>query len=622
MSTVTPSFALPGRVDTTASIWPKLFLGAVAALVIVSLIWVFVEPGSHVRNVLLWVAVTLLGVALVLPLAGRTVRTMARHTFTECLRTKVAAVFIVLLAVTLAVLPKIMKGDGTLAGQVQTFLDYSTSLTALLLSLATIFLSASVIATDVRTRRVFSVATKPVSRWQYVVGRWMGLTLLNAMLLLIASGVIYGLAQYLRGGNVLNAEDRRKLDREIFTAREQVAPVPLDVSGDVKKRLDQLRQDARSFEDTLNAVAKKDGLTRQEALAVLTAQIESEERSKRQVIAINQSRSWRFEGVRLSGEQIRGRGEVLVVDTEQRAFRIRTDESVMGYVVYRGPVKVNAVEGYVIRRAAKAGLFEVVFPVEAMLQPGVGSLKAGQEVWITVEPMIQLRYKPKALGEAPENALLCTWQLTNEKTGNMYSHRRTDPPGQTWTVSAPEWVVDADGKTTARYFNELNPRTQTGTNVKILEEDVRLLYRVGGFEWNFVRGMALILLQLMFIAAVGVFAASFASFPVACIVCFHLLPFSVARQFLQEAVKLPHTVGGAWEAAWYEIMGHYVFRMMVMVLPDFALTSPGDRLVDGMYISWADLGAAGVLTLAIRAVLALALACLIFHKRELAHVQV
>lgn len=62
--------------------------------------------------------------------------------------------------------------------------------------------------------------------------------------------------------------------------------------------------------------------------------------------------------------------------------------------------------------------------------------------------------------------------------------------------------------------------------------------------------------------------------------------------------------------------------MMVMVLPDFALTSPGDRLVDGMYISWADLGAAGVLTLAIRAVLALALACLIFHKRELAHVQV
>ena len=623
MSTMTSGVGLGTRADRrVAAIWPTVFLAVLAAMVIVSMIWVFTERGSALRGVLLWVAVALLGAALLLPLAGRTVRTMARHTLIECLRTKIAAVFIVLLGVSLGVLPNIMKGDGTLAGQVQTFLDYGTSITALLLSVATVFLSTSVIATDVRTRRVFSVVTKPVSRWQYVFGRWMGLVLLNAMLLAIAGGVIYGLAQYLRGGKVLNAEDRRKLDREVFTARVRVAPVPVDVSGDVRKRLDTLRQDARTFEDTLATLAKKDKLTRQEALAVLTAQVESEMIAKHQVVEVNGSKSWRFEGVDLLGEQIRGHGKVLLVDTEQRAFRIQTDESVMGYIVYRGPVKINGVQGWVIRRAAKAKIFEVVFPVEEMLQSGVAKLAVGAEAEITVEPMIQLSYKARALGDAPENMLVGVWQLADMKKGNAYTQRRTDAPGQIWTVSAPEWVIDADGTTTATYFNLLNPRTKTGTKVKIVEADVRLLHRVGSFEWNFFRGMVLILLQLMFIAAVGVFAASFVSFPVACIVCSSLLPFSLCRRFLQESVKLPETVGGAWDVAWYEVVWYYVHQLMSVIVPDFALTSPGDRLVDGMYISWSNLGAAGVLTLAIRAVLALGLACLFFHKRELASVQV
>ena len=59
---------------------------------------------------------------------------IARHTFAQCLRMRVAAAFLLLLAAMLGALPLMMKGDGTLAGQIRTFLSYSTSLTGFLLT--------------------------------------------------------------------------------------------------------------------------------------------------------------------------------------------------------------------------------------------------------------------------------------------------------------------------------------------------------------------------------------------------------------------------------------------------------------------------------------------------------
>ena len=50
---------------------------------------------------------------------------VARQTFRQCLRMKVAGLFIVLLALFLAAMPYQMKGDETLAGRIRTFLSLS-----------------------------------------------------------------------------------------------------------------------------------------------------------------------------------------------------------------------------------------------------------------------------------------------------------------------------------------------------------------------------------------------------------------------------------------------------------------------------------------------------------------
>jgi len=126
--------------------------------------------------------------------------------------------------------------------------------------------------------------------------------------------------------------------------------------------------------------------------------------------------------------------------------------------------------------------------------------------------------------------------------------------------------------------------------------------------------------QLVFLAAVAVFAATFLSFPVACLLCFGLLPFSMATEFLADSVKLPRDAAAGASVLTY--VAHYIVKVMTALLPDFTKTSPAEALVGGMQIGWGAVAAEAGWSLALRAALGLLLACLIFRKRELAWVQV
>ena len=96
--------------------------------------------------------------------------TVARQTFARIVRTKTAWVFILVLSGLLIVLPYSIEGDGTLAGKIRAFLSYSTGITAVMLSVLTIFLAVDIVSSDVRRKTVFSVVCKPVARWQYILG--------------------------------------------------------------------------------------------------------------------------------------------------------------------------------------------------------------------------------------------------------------------------------------------------------------------------------------------------------------------------------------------------------------------------------------------------------------------
>jgi hypothetical protein len=248
---------------------------------------------------------------------------------------------------------------------------------------------------------------------------------------------------------------------------------------------------------------------------------------------------------------------------------------------------------------------------------------------ITVVPVIQVIFKASPGGDVPEGeSLHSRWEIhapppkdpSKEMGPGAIVPRRTDAANLPATITVPASVVDSGGVTEVTYLNLPSNRILPGkkypfaTSVTINPEDISVLYRVGGFEGNFLRGMTFILVELAFIAALSIFAGSFLGFAVASLTVFVLLPFSFLRAFLADAqTQMPPDFIGYIVRA--------IMSVMTLLLPDLERFSPTSNLVSGLAIPW-DHGTLGAMTFALTGIgLVLAFACLIFHKRELARVQ-
>jgi len=539
---------------------------------------------------------------------------VARETFAQCLRMKVAGLFVIALVATLVALPFLVRDEATLAGRTQTFLSYSTSSAAALLSVVTIFMAVSLISGDIREKYIFTLATKPLGRWQYILGRWLGVVLLDALLLAGAGVGIYAAVMALRQGRALNPTDRRVVETEIFTARRSIAPDRVDDVLDkaVAQRVERLRQQGR-YEDTLDSFAARMDGNREEGYIAMLSQLRTEELSRLESAAPGGSLSWRFSGIDVAAQAARAEGTLSGIDRASGLLRIEVDPALAGKLVHGGPVRVNEIDGRAI--AVRQDRFDVQFSQEAISRGAVADLAVGDTVAVGVDPTVQVTYKATAAEAPPDELLYSMWIVP---TPPFYQEMRSDPPKIPATLTLSARLVGDDGRIGIRYFNLPGPSGYR-TTVTIRHQDIAMLYRTASFGGNFVRAMLIIQAQLMFLAALGTLAGSFLSFSVGSLVCFVVLPFSLARGFLSQAVALPRGGEGVDP---FTFAGHYVFKLMAVLLPDFTSVSPADALVGGMNIAWDVLTSQVGINVVVRCGLALALACVIFHKRELARVQV
>ncbi|MFQ5490195.1 MAG: ABC transporter permease [Phycisphaerae bacterium] len=156
--------------------------------------------------------------ALVLRLVLPRTWAVARLTLAEAIRMKVALFFVVLMVLGFWGGSQ-GQGDGTLTGRVQAFLAYSVTTVTVLASLLSIFLSRS-LSDELVHRQMIVAMSKPVPRWEYLLGKWFGIVLLNAGLMTVAGAGIYATAvNYLARQPALNEYDRGRLDNEVLTAR-------------------------------------------------------------------------------------------------------------------------------------------------------------------------------------------------------------------------------------------------------------------------------------------------------------------------------------------------------------------------------------------------------------------
>ena len=172
----------------------------------------------------------------------RSIWAVAVNTIKQALRLKIAAVFIVLLLVLLPVMGFKMTGDGTLKGRIQAFVSYGLSLTALLLALLTIFAAAYTLTSDIKDKQVYTVLTKPIRRYQFVLGKLLGVILLDAVLLSLFSAIIYAITVSMP--TFIKADDAQlaQVRNEFFTARASLKPAEPDISSDLDQAYEKLKQ--------------------------------------------------------------------------------------------------------------------------------------------------------------------------------------------------------------------------------------------------------------------------------------------------------------------------------------------------------------------------------------------
>lgn len=166
---------------------------------------------------------------------------IAKLTFAEGIRMRIVVVFLVILAFLMLRMPFVLRGDDTLTGRLQNFLDYALAAVSILLSLSTVMLSASTLATEFRTKSLQMVVTKPVSRLQILVGKWVGVNLLNVLMLLLCGTAIYLFALYIKGRpEAVEVPDHLQLQQTIWTARAVAEPVYPRFDEMAYENIDQL----------------------------------------------------------------------------------------------------------------------------------------------------------------------------------------------------------------------------------------------------------------------------------------------------------------------------------------------------------------------------------------------
>jgi len=197
---------------------------------------------------------------------------------------KVALIFTILLLVLLPVMALSMPGDGTIKGRLQTFVSYGLSLTSLLLCLLTIVVSIFSLTNDIKQRQIFTVLTKPIRRFQLLLGKLLGVVLLDVALLLIFSAIIYAITVYTPRYLEAGEDELASLNNEFFTARTSLTPPKINVTQDVNDTYNRLKETGQLLP----------GSSRDEVIYVLTLRKELEKRA----VPVGRELVWQFQNVK------------------------------------------------------------------------------------------------------------------------------------------------------------------------------------------------------------------------------------------------------------------------------------------------------------------------------------
>ncbi len=458
---------------------------------------------------------------------GRRMFALAWLTLKAALRYRLIQILLALLLAAVVGLPAVIRHDGTAQGFTQILLTYTLGSITVLLGAATLWLGCGTLARDIEECQMQMVAVKPVARWEIWLGKWLGIVMLNGLLLVVSGIAVYALMQW-RAAR-LPPEVQAELRTKVLVARGSVKEPfnPAEIDAEVERQLQQ-----RLKEGNLA------GLDRN----LLRSQLRERVKAQFQVVPPGTLRRWTLD------------------------FGLRRD------AVRSQPLSIRAkfFTAQTIASGTYYGLWEI-------------------------GPPNGRRYRPEPMSLAPETF-----------------HEFVIPAG----------LLDDQGVLTVDFQNYNDTAL-----LFPLEDGLEVLYPEASFGLNFTRGLAVILCWMGLLAAIGLAAASFLSFPVAAFVSIGLLivGFSTGtlKQVIEEGGVTPvnRNTGAVDEPKLIDRVAVPVFKGLLWTINLAQGFSPIDALTTGRSVSWGELAQAVAQVVGLMGGVFAAVGISTFTRRELATAQ-
>ncbi len=249
---------------------------------------------------------------------------------------------------------------------------------------------------------------------------------------------------------------------------------------------------------------------------------------------------------------------------------------------------------------------------------------------------IQIRYQVRVENAAPNDVMSYLWVVgdprkthNNEPIDRQYVPCKNESVRTMHTIRVPASVVSDDGDLLVTFVNADPYDAKQSWPSDILfagDGSLEVLYPVGGFEANLFRALLMLLVQMCFLAALGLLAASFLTFPTAVLMCLVVFAASGGVKYLQDAMHWTDQDTSSVISHGVTVVTGPAVKVFLGSIPDLSEYSPSGAIVDGRVVAWSfgispSLGWA-LVDVGIRTALILLAGCWILTRREVAQVVV
>lgn len=532
--------------------------------------------------------------------AGRRIAAVARTTLAEGIRARTASGFALLILVSLPFFYMTAEGDGTIKGRVQMFMGYSLGFTSFMLALLTVFFACRSLSVEIASRQIYSIVSKPIARWQIVMGKWTGVMVMNACLLLIAVIATYA------GSRAIVSGFKRDLAAELSTkgglTQSQAASLvdALDrVSGIGKPGI--ASPIVEKFAETL-------GFTTQQVFDLLLKLSEPMRVNLRRYDEVRRQ-------VLVSRAAVAAKLPDFTKLVDERYNQLREEG--------RLP------EGWSEKRTRDQILLEIsgMFCTVPRFE-GRQFVMKGPPPRRDPSFIMSIRFKIRNLGGPPEateimgrtleeNTILCVWGIGDPTKPSYLETVDAFPVNTAYELEIPVQSVSDDG-TISVVFQNVDPRDVTAV-FDHEARDLEVLYRVGSFETGLLQVWLATMIPLACLGAIAVCASTFLSFPVGALICVTIYIISCSTGFLAEALAVTKDfIGLDSPGLAFEVRRMTVDAISwVMALGD---VSPVDKLIEGRAVGWGVLWEQTWKFVMIKAALAIVIGVFTLRRREIAAV--